>query len=552
MADARKKGSAKVCGVCGDHALGSNFNAITCESCKAFFRRNALKTKEFKCPFSDNCKVDIITRRFCQKCRLKKCFNIGMKKEWIMSEEEKKAKRAKIEKNREKKGKVQSVQQMQDFTYVKVESPDSNLNQAVLSPAASMSPLTPLTPGSAGNFVELPKSSKIFAHQPLTPSDCEYSPPSKVLHTDSALDVHNDSQTSSEHLSQGRSDSSPNPELTVPTESFDESKLSSETVEESQSSPIPLFSSPFSGIANSPEEPLPKSGNGETVGDTNSDTWNCHHSQSGTSPSNVPPKEMIEQNSLRASVYAKAVDIEFTDLPIRSSVGTSKELTTLEKLKLEELVVANEILKMPLMCGLSDPSLLDVINMTDHAIRRLIKMSKKINAFKNLCQNDQIALLKGGCTELMILRSVMSYDPEKECWRGPQGPKIMSIKVEILKEARGNLYEEHKRFINSFHPDWRGDENIMLILSGITLFTPERPNTIHRDVIKLEQDSYYYLLRRYLETMYSWCEARTTYLSLIHKIQELHILNENHVRVYLDVNPKDVEPLLIEIFDLKH
>ena len=35
----------KVCSVCGDKALGYNFNAVTCESCKAFFRRNALKSK---------------------------------------------------------------------------------------------------------------------------------------------------------------------------------------------------------------------------------------------------------------------------------------------------------------------------------------------------------------------------------------------------------------------------------------------------------------------------------------------------------------------------
>ncbi len=35
----------KTCGVCGDKALGCNFDAISCESCKAFFRRNALKTK---------------------------------------------------------------------------------------------------------------------------------------------------------------------------------------------------------------------------------------------------------------------------------------------------------------------------------------------------------------------------------------------------------------------------------------------------------------------------------------------------------------------------
>ena len=33
----------KLCGVCGDKALGYNFDAVSCESCKAFFRRNALK-----------------------------------------------------------------------------------------------------------------------------------------------------------------------------------------------------------------------------------------------------------------------------------------------------------------------------------------------------------------------------------------------------------------------------------------------------------------------------------------------------------------------------
>ena len=40
---ARKNKEDKICGVCGDRALGYNFDAISCESCKAFFRRNAPK-----------------------------------------------------------------------------------------------------------------------------------------------------------------------------------------------------------------------------------------------------------------------------------------------------------------------------------------------------------------------------------------------------------------------------------------------------------------------------------------------------------------------------
>jgi len=35
--------SDRLCVVCGDKALGCNFDAVSCESCKAFFRRNAFK-----------------------------------------------------------------------------------------------------------------------------------------------------------------------------------------------------------------------------------------------------------------------------------------------------------------------------------------------------------------------------------------------------------------------------------------------------------------------------------------------------------------------------
>lgn len=59
--------------------------------------------QDFRCPFSENCSITPVTRRFCQKCRLDKCFSIGMRKEYIMSEEDKVLKRQKIEQNRAKK-----------------------------------------------------------------------------------------------------------------------------------------------------------------------------------------------------------------------------------------------------------------------------------------------------------------------------------------------------------------------------------------------------------------------------------------------------------------
>jgi nuclear receptor subfamily 1 group I len=64
----------------------------------------------------------------------------------------------------------------------------------------------------------------------------------------------------------------------------------------------------------------------------------------------------------------------------------------------------------------------------------------------------------------------------------------------VLKEARGNIYEEHQRFLQTFSSDWRNDESIMLLLGAITLFSPDRPNVVHQDVIKLEQVGYTQIL----------------------------------------------------------
>ncbi|CAF1201567.1 unnamed protein product [Adineta steineri] len=83
-------------------AHGYNFDAITCESCKAFFRRNALKADGIsKCRINNGqCKITVSTRKQCKSCRLAKCFDNGMRADWILTDEERSNKRLKIEENR--------------------------------------------------------------------------------------------------------------------------------------------------------------------------------------------------------------------------------------------------------------------------------------------------------------------------------------------------------------------------------------------------------------------------------------------------------------------
>ncbi|CAF0792214.1 unnamed protein product [Didymodactylos carnosus] len=89
------------CMVCRADAFGFNFGQITCESCKAFFRRNALLNKpDLKCHLSGYCEMNVNTRRQCTYCRLQKCFDVGMRKEWIRTDKEKHIKKCLMSNNR--------------------------------------------------------------------------------------------------------------------------------------------------------------------------------------------------------------------------------------------------------------------------------------------------------------------------------------------------------------------------------------------------------------------------------------------------------------------
>uniref|UniRef100_A0A8C5MDC0 Nuclear receptor subfamily 1 group I member 2 n=1 Tax=Leptobrachium leishanense TaxID=445787 RepID=A0A8C5MDC0_9ANUR len=94
-------GEPKICRACGDKATGYHFNAMTCEGCKGFFRRAIKRNLRLSCPFQNSCVINRNNRRHCQACRLKKCLDIGMKKELIMSDEAVEQRRALIKKKQQ-------------------------------------------------------------------------------------------------------------------------------------------------------------------------------------------------------------------------------------------------------------------------------------------------------------------------------------------------------------------------------------------------------------------------------------------------------------------
>ena len=66
-----RRGEAKLCGVCGDVAKSNHFGGLSCDSCKAFFRRSVQNNayKAFACPYERKCVIGKMSRKTCQYCR---------------------------------------------------------------------------------------------------------------------------------------------------------------------------------------------------------------------------------------------------------------------------------------------------------------------------------------------------------------------------------------------------------------------------------------------------------------------------------------------------
>eukprot|EP00794_Sanderia_malayensis_P017708 gene17708-19477_t len=91
-----------LCLVCGDTASGYHYGVPACEGCKAFFKRSLQATDlNYRCPGSNNCKIDKMSRKCCQACRLRKCNEVGMSKEFLGNKKIKKpSRKSKIKKQK--------------------------------------------------------------------------------------------------------------------------------------------------------------------------------------------------------------------------------------------------------------------------------------------------------------------------------------------------------------------------------------------------------------------------------------------------------------------
>jgi len=96
--------SVDKCKICKEPAAKHiHYGAVSCFSCRAFFRRSIQNetSETYVCRRNKDCQINIKTRRNCQYCRYRRCLDVGMKPSWVLSpdERERRFKKSKDKKN---------------------------------------------------------------------------------------------------------------------------------------------------------------------------------------------------------------------------------------------------------------------------------------------------------------------------------------------------------------------------------------------------------------------------------------------------------------------
>lgn len=198
-------------------------------------------------------------------------------------------------------------------------------------------------------------------------------------------------------------------------------------------------------------------------------------------------------------------------------------------------------------------NLSDLVNIAELSVRRVIEMAKRIPEFKALSQVEQIHLLKGGSIELLILRSVMTFDKEKQHFLDPvDHEETRAMKLEQLEQAENGtgLFKDQLKFVQSLSVDLNADLTTLILLLVISLFSPDRENLECRNLVAQVQERYTVLLKNYLESIYPMHISRVLLPKLLMKLTDIRNLNEEHTQVLLKVNPEGIQPLMKEVLDL--
>uniref|UniRef100_A0A8D0E8T8 RAR related orphan receptor C n=1 Tax=Salvator merianae TaxID=96440 RepID=A0A8D0E8T8_SALMN len=339
------------CKICGDKSSGIHYGVITCEGCKGFFRRSQQGNVTYSCTRQQNCQIDRTSRNRCQHCRLQKCLSLGMSRDAVKFGRMSKKQRDSLHAEVQK----QLQQQQQNNGETSAYSLDVANGQLKLAPSP--------------DFLDASACSTTLLHGQA-----------RLGHTpdESAPLAYSNGLAKAQALL-GEEARPPFSKEYSPERIKMESRGMVYYALETQASPQ------ISGPKRPTEVKVPV------------ESLDFYTTPSFTSLLESPNSSLMEIEHLTQNViksYRETCQLRLEDLQfLRWESFTREEIGNYQKKSMEEMWER-------CACRITE------------AIQYVVEFAKRMDSFMDLCQNDQIVLLKAGAMEVILVRMCRAFNSE--------------------------------------------------------------------------------------------------------------------------------------------
>ncbi|XP_069869952.1 nuclear receptor ROR-gamma isoform X1 [Dipodomys merriami] len=345
------------CKICGDKSSGIHYGVITCEGCKGFFRRSQQCNVAYSCTRQQNCPIDRTSRNRCQHCRLQKCLALGMSRDAVKFGRMSKKQRDSLHAEVQKQLQQQQQQQQQQQEQVAKTPPGGGHGADILTYTLGL----PDGQLPLGASPDLPEASAC--------------PPGLLRASGSGLPYSNNLAKTEPKGASCHLEYSPQRAKAETRESI--------YSRNSQITPgkcgLPLEGPRHSGFGDPGQGP------------------DSYCSPNICSTPEAPYASLTEIEHLVQNVcksYRETCQLRLEDLlRQRNNLFSREEVTSYQR---------KSIWEMWERCA----------HRLTEAIQYVVEFAKRLAGFMELCQNDQIVLLKAGAMEVVLVRMCRAYNAD--------------------------------------------------------------------------------------------------------------------------------------------
>ncbi|XP_060641040.2 nuclear receptor ROR-beta-like [Anolis sagrei] len=183
-----------------------------------------------------------------------------------------------------------------------------------------------------------------------------------------------------------------------------------------------------------------------------------------------------------------------------------------------------------------------------NAIQYVVEFAKRIDGFMDLCQNDQIILLKAGCLEVLLIRMIRAFNPLNNTvlYAGKYGGIQMfkALGCDDLIDSVFDLGENLCRLQLS-------DEEIALFTATV-LLSPDRPWLSESKKVQKLQDKIYLALQQEVQKKNTYEDRLSKMVSKLPVMKTICRLHLDKLAFFRLVHPEtamDFPPLYKEVFN---